>query len=615
MCGITGFVNYKKRFSESDRETLFQMAETLNRRGPDEKGEYVSDSIGMAHRRLTVIDPENGSQPMTKLIGGNTYTICYNGELYNTDELKDTLKLLGYEFCGHSDTEVLLTSYIAWGTDCVQKLNGIFSFAIFDKLTEQVFFARDGGGVKPFFYCLKNDTFIFGSEIKALLAHPSVQPAVDKFGISEIFLIGPGKTPGTTAFRDIKELKPGHCGLFSKEHGLKIRRFWSLAAREHTDSLSDTVYTVRSLLLDAINRQLVSDVPLCTFLSGGLDSSIISYAAAEEFRKSGRGRLTTYSVNYTDNDKYFQKSFYQPTDDKYYIDLMSGFINSNHKEVVLDNDMVGDALIESVRARDLPGMADIESSLLLLCREVKKTHTVVLSGECADEIFGGYPWFTNKEMLSRADFPWSGNTKIKAGLIRGDYLKLDPEDYVYQRYISTVNAAPKTGFETPEDSRIKEITMLNISWFMQTLLSRKDHSSMYSGLEVRVPFCDLRLMEYVYNIPWSIKSYAGREKGLLRKTFEGILPDEIISRKKSPYPKSHNPIYTENVENKISAILSDKNSPVLEIVRYDKLSELLETKAGMFSKPWYGQLMNYPQILAYIYMIDAWLKEYAVDIV
>ncbi len=617
MCGITGFINYNQKIDNNAKNVLYNMRDSIARRGPDDKGAFFSNFAAMGHRRLSVVDLKHGRQPMMREKSGNTYVLCYNGELYNTEELRTELLKSGYEFTGHSDTEVLLNSYIEWGSKCVSKLNGIFAFAVFDEKNNRLFFARDGGGVKPFFYSSKESSqeFIFGSEIKSLLQHPSVSSDVNRLGIAEIFLIGPGKTPGMTPFKDVKELKPGWCGTFDEENGLKLWQYWSLKAHEHKDNMSDTIYTVKSLISDAIKRQLVSDVPLCTFLSGGLDSSIISAVAAKEFKNDGRGVLDTFSVNYEDNEKYFQKTFYQPNSDDHYINLMSEDIGSNHHTVVLNNDMVGDALYSSVLARDLPGLVDIESSLLLFCREVKKTHTVVLSGECADEIFGGYPWYTNEEMLAKADFPWSGNTDIKASLIRDEYLGFDPEEYVYTRYKETIDAAPKTGIESAEDARIKEISMLNFNWFMQTLLSRKDFSSMYSGLEVRVPFCDLRIWEYAYNIPWSMKGYAGREKGLLRKAFSDLLPHEIIYRKKSPYPKSHNPIYTQNVENKVRAILDNQNSPILEIVKKEKLSELLETKAGMFSKPWYGQLMNYPQILAYMYMIDTWLKTYNVNIV
>lgn len=613
MCGITGFLDYNKKIDNEAKNVLRGMRDSLIRRGPDDSGEYFSDFAALGHRRLSVVDLKHGGQPMIKDRGGKKYILCYNGELYNTEELRGELSSLGHGFDGHSDTEVLLCAYIEWGCECVKKLNGIFAFTVYDEAEDRFFFARDGGGVKPFFYSARRGMFIFGSEIKALLHHPAVSTDVTRDGIAEIFLIGPGKTPGTTPFKDISELKPGWCGTFDRQDGLRLWQYWSLTAHEHTDSLTDTIDTVRTLICDAIKRQLVSDVPLCTFLSGGLDSSIISSVAASEFKKQGR-TLDTFSVNYEDNDKYFTKTFYQPNSDDHYIALMCDNIGSRHHTVTLDNDAVGDALTDAVHARDLPGLVDIESSLLLFCKEVKKSHTVVLSGECADEIFGGYPWYTNKEMLAKADFPWSGNTAVKASLLQREYLSFDPEEYVYSRYIDTVNAAPKTGSETPEDARIKEISMLNFSWFMQTLLSRKDFSSMHNGLEVRVPFCDLRIWEYAYNIPWDMKGYAGREKGLLRKAFGEMLPHEIVYRKKSPYPKSHNPIYTKNVENKVQAIIDDPSSPLLGVVRRDKLKELIETKAGMFTKPWYGQLMNYPQILAYMYMIDVWLREYNVAI-
>lgn len=615
MCGITGFVDYKNLINEKSRNILHEMSESIKRRGPDDDGEFFSKHAAIGHRRLSVIDLKNGQQPMIIESKDNSYVICYNGELYNTTELKQELSQLGYEFKTQSDTEVLLISYIEWGNDCVKKLNGIFAFTVYDMKNESLFIARDGGGVKPFFYSHTDSLFIFGSEIKAILAHPTISRDVDRTGIAEIFLMGPGSTPGQTPYKDVKELKPGWCGTFDKHNGLNLWQYWSLTAHEHTDSLTDTIDTVKTLIYNAIKRQLVSDVPLCTFLSGGLDSSIISAVAAKEFKETNRGVLDTFSVDYVDNQKYFEKTFYQPNSDDYYIDIMTKDIGSTHHKVVLDNNDVANSLSESVFARDLPGLVDIESSLLLFCKETKKSHTVALSGECADEIFGGYPWYTNKEMLAQTDFPWSGNTKIKASLLHDDYLKFDAEDYVYSRYKNTVDSAPKTGLESVEDARIKEMSMLNFQWFMQTLLSRKDFSSMYSGLEVRVPFCDLRIWEYAYNIPWNMKGYAGREKGLLRKAFSEFLPEEIVSRKKSPYPKSHNPEYTQNVESKVMEIINDKSSPLLEIVKPDKLQELLDTKASMFTKPWYGQLMNYPQILAYMYMINTWLKNYNINIV
>lgn len=612
MCGIAGWVDFKKDISNNSR--IFDaMSETLERRGPDDAGAYISRNAVLLHRRLAVVDIENGKQPMYKSYAKNEYITVYNGELYNTEDIRAELSELGYKFTGHSDTEVLLTAYIEWKEKCVDKLNGIFAFAVFDKKRQSLFAARDRAGVKPFFFHKYDGGLIFGSEIKTLLAHPDVKPRVNRLGLGEIFLIGPGRTPGASAFEEINELKPGECLTFDK-NGFKIKKYWALKAAEHTDSFEETAEKIRLLLKDSIKRQLVSDVPLCCFLSGGLDSSIISATAAEKYREEGEV-LTTYSVDYTDNAKYFKANSFQPNSDDYYIDIMKDAIGSRHRKVILDNDDVASALYDATLARDLPGMADVDSSLLLFCREVKKTHTVAVSGECADEIFGGYPWYLNPDVLFADDFPWSGNTNLKAKLISKELLNFDPVDYVYGRYLDTIKAAPKTGEESPIDSRIKEVTMLNLNWFMQTLLDRKDRMSMYSGLEVRVPFCDHRIIEYAYNIPWEIKAYKGREKGLLRKAFEELLPDEIIKRKKSPYPKSHHPRYIERVRQNVKELLNTPSAPIWEIANKETVKNLLETEAAEYTRPWYGQLMNFPQIMAYIYAINVWLDKYGVDIV
>lgn len=612
MCGIAGWLNFGENISANEK-VFNAMSKTLERRGPDDGGMYISPNVVLMHRRLAVVDIENGKQPMYKTHYGNEYIIVYNGEIYNTPELRRELSALGHRFSGHSDTEALLSAYIEWGEDCPVHLNGIFAFAIYDKRNRKLFCARDRAGVKPFFYHACRRGFIFGSEIKTLLAHPDVSSVVDRNGIGEVFLIGPGRTPGSTAFCDISELKPGECAVYDSD-GLKIRSYWSLSALEHTDTSEETAEKIRFLVTDSIRRQLVSDVPLCCFLSGGLDSSIISSVASGEYKSDGRC-LSTYSVDYVDNAKYFKANVFQPNSDDHYINIMCNDIGSKHTKVILNNNTVADALYAATLARDLPGMAEVDSSLLLFCREVKKTHTVAVSGECADEIFGGYPWYSNPEVLFAPDFPWSGNTLTKSKLIRSELLNFDPTDFVYQRYIDTVNSAPKTGTESDIDRRIKEVTMLNLKWFMQTLLDRKDRMSMYSGLEVRVPFCDHRIMEYAYNIPWEIKAYQGREKGLLRRAFEGILPDEIVHRKKSPYPKSHHPEYIENVTGKARTIIDNPSAPIWEIANRRFARELLETEGSVFSRPWYGQLMNFPQIMAYLYTVNVWLTEYNVNIV
>lgn len=612
MCGIAGWVNTNVSFSD-EINIMEKMTETLKERGPDDYGYFKSENVLFGHRRLTIVDPEGGRQPMIREAGGNRYIMVYNGELYNTDEVRDELKTKGHKFNSYSDTEVLLVSYIEWGPDCVSHINGIYAFGIWDENEKTLFLARDPLGVKPLFYSIKNNNLIFGSQIKALLANPLVEPAINEEGIMEIFGLGPARTLGNGVFKDIKEIPPGHY-LNYKDNVPRVYEYWKLEAKPHEESFQSTIETTRNLLVDAVERQLVSDVHLCAFLSGGLDSSAISAIASNYYKNSGRETLDTFSIDYKDNDKYFQKNLFQPTSDQVWAEKMSEFIGSNHHTVILDNIKLVEALKDSVLANDLPGMADIDSSLLLFCKEIRKNSTVALSGECADEIFGGYPWFTRPEDINADTFPWSKSSKERNEIINKEFLKLPLEEYVAQRYSDTIKKVPKLAGESKEEARMRELFYLNIKWFMMTLLNRKDRMSMGNSLEVRVPFADYRLVEYSYNIPNEIKFYNGREKGLLREALRGILPDDIIERKKSPYPKTHHIDYTESVQKWMKEILSNKNSPIHLLIDSKKVNEIVETGGKSFKKPWYGQLMTGPQLIAYFIQINTWMEEYKVKV-
>lgn len=611
MCGIAGWLDRYTDLTEK-QPIVESMLETMKSRGPDQKGVFFNPEkdVCLIHRRLTVIDPEGGIQPMTKQGKFGKCTIVYNGELYNTAELTQELKKAGYNFSTHSDTEVVLTAYLHWGENCVDKLNGIFAFAVYDRQNRKLFIARDRIGVKPFFYYQYKGGFLFASEIKTILKCPVVNPVVDEQGLMDIFFIGPGRSGGMGIFKDIYELLPGECGTY-KDGIFKKRKYFKLTAKPHPHSKDETIEYTRYLLKDAITRQLVSDVPLCTFLSGGLDSSIISKFSSDYFKDNAKGKLTTYSVDYEDNAKYFKKSTFQPNSDSDYIQLMSEFADTNHRNIVLDNQSVFNALYDSVKARDLPAMTDVDSSLLLFCKEVKKDFTVALSGECADELFGGYPWYHNEKILFEDTFPWSRSLDIRRSVLKKDFLPKG-EEYVRERYLSTVNSVDKLPDEGKLEGRMKEMFVLNFNWFMQGLLDRKDRCSMYSGLEVRVPFCDYRLVEYAYNMPWQLKALNGREKGIIRTAMDGILPNEIVWRKKSPYPKTHNPVYFKLCATAMKNLMKE-NSPIMQFLDADAVNRIIE-KPNEISSPWYGQLMQAPQILAYLIQVDFWLKEYNVKV-
>ncbi len=615
MCGIAGFCDYNDDFSE---ESVFwgalarRMGNRLKHRGPDDSGVHVSAHAALAHARLAVVDIQGGKQPMSAVCDGFRYTLSYNGELYNTEELRSELKSLGHTFDTKSDTEVLLKSYIQFGPDCTKKLNGIFAFAVDDQRRNRCFLCRDRFGVKPLFYTLVNGRLVFASEMKSLFEYPGVNPIVDRQGLSEVFGLGPARTAGIGVFKDIYEIKPGNSAIFDRD-GLHESAYFKLESYEHPDSYEDSVKHVRDLLEDTVTRQLVSDVPLCTLLSGGLDSSIITALAARSYNSAGK-TLSTYSFDFVGNDKYFRPSSFQPDADRPWVDKMAEFCQTDHHYLECNNIQLADCLYDSVEAKDLPGMADVDSSLLHFCRQIKKNHVVGISGECSDEVFGGYPWFHKQEAFDGHTFPWSPDLSVRTNLLIpeiADALRL--EDYVNQRYEESIAAVPKLPGESAQEKRRREISFLNIYWFMTLLLDRKDRASMASGLEVRVPYSDHRLVQYVFNTPWDYKCHDGVVKGLLRDAARPWLPEDVLMRKKSPYPKTHNPGYELIVKQRLKGIMSNQSEPIHTLVDKKVIEQLLNGQSD-YGKPFFGQLMAGPQLMAYLLQVNYWLKKYEVAI-
>jgi asparagine synthase (glutamine-hydrolysing) len=613
MCGITGWIDWRNDLTQQ-ASVLVDMTETMALRGPDASGTWLSRHCALGHRRLSVMDPANGAQPMTRTKSDVYYTIVYNGELYNAPELRRELEQRGYSFSTNCDTEVLLVSYIEWGRACLDRLNGIFAFAVWNSEEQSLFLARDRLGVKPLFYAERDGLFAFGSEPKAILAHPGFPAEIDREGMAELFVIGPARTPGHGVYKHLAELKPGHFMIVDTS-GVSIRTYWKLESRPHEEDTEATAAHIRELLLDTVERQLISDVPVCTLLSGGLDSSALTAIAVQYYNRTGQGMIDTYSVDYVDNEKHFKANVFQPNSDAPWIQRMVDVLGTRHHNISFDTPELVDSLLDAMRARDLPGMADVDGSLYLFCREIKKGATVALSGEAADEIFGGYPWFHRDESLNADTFPWSLSAGIRIDLLNketADWLR--PRDYLDERYRQALEEVPHLAGETGKVRRMREMSYLNITRFMPTLLDRKDRMSMGVGLEVRVPYCDHRLVEYVWNVPWEIKTAGDREKGILRKALKGILPDDVLTRKKSPYPKTHNPNYLAATRAWVQRILDDSSSPVLQFLDANYLRRLVSPESATMDLPWFGQLMSGPQLFAYIGQMDAWLREYKVSI-
>ena len=596
MCGIVVIGNYQKDVPHQ-KEQMKKMASLLQYRGPDEEGISITQHCLMAHRRLSIIDLKTGQQPLVYHYQDKVYRICYNGEIYNMINIKNKLVELGFSFSTTSDTEVLIVSYIAWKEKCLDYLEGIFAFVIDDG--EKLFIARDPLGVKPLFYTIDHQTIVIASEVKCLLQYRG-KAIVDQQGVKELLGLGPSLTPGHTIYKNIYSLRPAHYMYFHNE--AHIHRYWMLEEKEHTDNFKETVFHVKHLVIESIQKQLLSDVPISTMLSGGLDSSIITAIASQYIND-----LSTYSITYEDQEKYFQSYAYQTTMDDDYIEEMIHRYHSNHHKIILTQTDLINTLKEALIARDMPGMADIDSSFLLFSEQISQHHKVCLSGECADEIFGGYPWFYKPELYHQPYFPWMRDLDLKISLFNENVQSLHLKDYIIQRYQESLDEINTT-------DQKKQLIYLNTQWFMQTLLTRADSQTMRSSIEVRVPFASRDILQYLYNMPNHYMFYNHEEKGILRKAFEDFLPEDIAHRKKNPYPKTHSPIYTQMIQQKLKESLNDSSNILYAFFDQHKLQEFVDSEGKSFQSPWFGQLMMGPQLMAYFYQIYLWGKIYHIQL-
>lgn len=614
MCGIAGWVDWQHDLTQQG-SVLEEMADRIQCRGPDAGGKWLSRHCAFSHRRLIVVDPGGGGQPMIRWHGASQFVMVYNGELYNTEDLRKELTGYGHRFLGHSDTEVLLTAYVQWGTDCVRRLNGIFAFGIWDTAHRTLFMARDRMGVKPLFYTVKDHALIFASEIKSLLAHPGVEPIVDAEGMAEVFGLGPAHTPGHGIFQGVREVKPG-CQILYGPGEFREERYWELQSHPHPHDLKTTARHLRELLEDIVSRQLVADVPVVTLLSGGLDSSVVTALAQKAERERGREPVNTYSIDFVDMERYFKPSDFQTNLDAPWVEIVSRYLGTQHHRVVLDTPDLVEDLLPSMRARDIPGMADVDTSLMVFCRAIKQSATVALSGEAADEIFGGYPWFHLPDALASDTFPWSRTLAERLKVWSpelADRTRL--QEYVQDRYHEALAEVPALDGEPPKDARLRQFAYLSMTRFLACLLDRKDRMSMASGLEVRVPYCDHRLVEYVWNIPWSMKRHLDQSKGILRLAVQDLLPQEVVWRRKSPYPSTPNPAYREAMRNLLVAVLNDPNAPLHPWINESFVRSLTDPTREIANIPWYGQLMGTAALFAFLVQLNAWLTEYRVRIV
>ncbi|MGV9759612.1 asparagine synthase (glutamine-hydrolyzing) [Streptomyces tricolor] len=582
MCGITGWVSFDRDLT-AEATTLHAMTETMACRGPDDRGTWAEGPAALGHRRLAIIDLPGGRQPMSVQTSEGTVALVYSGEAYNFTELRRELTDRGHRFTTDSDTEVVLHGYLEWGDAVAERLNGMYAFAVWDGRHHKLVMIRDRMGIKPFYYYPTPDGVLFGSEPKAILANPLAPPRVTLDGLRELFVMV--KTPGHAVWDGMREVEPGTVVTVDRS-GLSTRVYWRLETRPHTDDRDTTIATVRSLLDDIVRRQLVADVPRCTLLSGGLDSSAMTALAARQLAAQGE-KVRSFAVDFVGQAENFVADELRGTPDTPFVHDVARLAGTDHQDIVLDAQALADPAVRAqvIRARDLPsGLGDMDSSLLLLFRAIREKSTVALSGESADEVFGGYLQFFDEEARRADTFPWLATMGRHFGddadVVRPDLAKsLDLESYVADGYRTAVAGIDRLTGESDFEYRMRQISHLHLTRFVRMLLDRKDRMSMAVGLEVRVPFCDHRLVEYVYNTPWALKSFDGREKSLLREAAADVLPRSVYDRVKSPYPSTQDPRYARALQEQTKELLARPAHPVFDLVDRDRVREAAEREA------------------------------------
>ncbi len=602
MGGIAGWITFgSPREDGALAVHTGRMIRALAHRGGGKRAVWNDDYAGLAHAAEEAV--------FSTVRAGHPYTVVCDASLTDAAPLRRSLARDGYAFEGESAAELILAAYLRGGEDCLHELNGSFAFLLWDGGHRIAFAARDAFGTRPLFYAPVDGGLLLASEMKGLFAHPQCVPELDVDGLREVLGIGPGRTPGNGVFRGVHELEPGEC-LRIDGDGIRPRTWYALEAREHADSLEETVEQVRALLFASIRRWWPEQSDACSLLSGGVDSSILTAATSNLSKETAHARIATYSFDYVDNAAHFRATSFQPESDAPYVEKVRAHCGTVHKVLLCDTENLVDALLPAMRARDLPGMADVDASLLYFCGQLAKSQRIAFSGECADEVFGGYPWFHRKEFFAADTFPWNTDPTARLRALNPELAEaMDIPGYVQQRYEAMLAKTPRLPGEPRQEARRREISYLNLYGFMQTLIERGDRMAGASGLELRTPYCDPALIQYLYNVPWEFKTIGNEVKGLLRATAEGLLPYEVLHRRKSPFPKTHNPAYERMVQERVRALLSDGDAPVRALLDVPAVLALCGEQAD-YGKPWFGQLMAGPQLLAWILQLDGWLKEY-----
>ncbi len=564
MCGIAGIVEFN-RDARIEPHTLRRMCDVMAHRGPDDDGIYIDGRVGLGMRRLSIIDVATGHQPISNEDG--TAWIVYNGEIYNHAALRGPLEARGHRYKTHSDTETILHLYEEYGRDCVQHLRGMFAFAIWDARKRSLFVARDRLGIKPLYYRLTPESFLFGSEIKVILAHSSTRAAFDRACLPEYLAFG-YLSGEETFYQGIRKLMPGHTMEVEENGEVRVQPYWDLSLKQEEGDRPETYYvqTYRDMLEEAVRSHLMSDVPLGVFLSGGIDSS----AVAALMTKIRREPIETFSVGYAEH-AYSELP---------YARVVAQHLNSVHREVLVTGQEFFDALPRLIWHEDEPIAWPSSVALYFVARLARERITVVLTGEGSDETLGGYSRyaFTLKNaaldrvyrsvapgVLRRqvrqliSDSPLLGATlrrKLSHTFLARDgaswaslyfdnffsaFDEKDQADLLSDQLVQEL--VPGSAYrhvlaywEQSSGETLQRLLYTDIKTYLIELLMKQDNMSMAASIESRVPFLDHALVEFAANIPQRFQIHGTSGKHILKKAVEDLLPHSILHRPKLGFP-------------------------------------------------------------------------------
>lgn len=612
MSGMVGWVDFRRNLAAHD-DTLHTMTETMRKRGPDTKGIWISRHAAFGHRGLSTMNREGGRQPLSAETDRGQLVVACIGEIYNRRELRREMEGLGGRLKSGSDAEILLQCYLHWGSQCVERLNGMFAFAVWDGGARRLIIGRDFLGLKPLYYFEYPGGVLLASEPKGIMTNPLFEARLDVSAIP-ILLQPRLARPEETPLIGLRQVPPAHVVTYS-EAGLYQRQYWKLTSAPHQDSFSETAHHVRALMEDSVRRQIATDVPCGAMLSGGIDSTSVSALAMKVLQEGNSdSALDTFCVQFESDAAHFAPTELRPEVDAPYAAMAAEHLGTRHDTVTATMQDLIDVIPATRDARDLPGWGQFDASMYLLFRQMRRKCTVALTGEAADEFFGGYPYFFKPDLIQRNQFPWLGDGPRLSDYLSADFLvRVNPQEDERARYSQLISEVPRLAGEDPENARMREVFYLGMCGPLAVILDREERMSMSLGLEVRLPFCDQQLVEYVWNVPWSMKSCGG-VKGLLKAAMADILPAATLARKKSAYPHVQNPQYDQAIIREATLVINDKSSPVAMMFDTLRLNSLIEEiKADKIQSPLPGGVSG-ARLLIQLVEMHRWIENYKVSI-